>query len=291
MFMITSTPTIQRRCVAELRAHPRQNELVGDLSDHELDELVVSIRRDGQRDPIHILPDGTVVAGHQRVRAARLLGLDEVHVIVRNDLAEAGEREILRFLVEDNLHRRQMRPLELARAYRALKIIARSGGRSGLTAADRRELRDQLAARLGAGVSGRTLDRYERLLDAPREVQDAVVAGQLTMGAALKVVTLPVAQRQLVAGEITAGTPAREAVQRYCGEPALPSLAPYRAYRDMLLHLERVLDVLEESDHTVAGTALDPDQCNTLLERAQTVIAELLKREVEAEVVSINCDD
>ena len=165
---------IEQRAVADLREHPEQQDLIGDISESELNELTASIQRTGLQHPIEILPDGTVVGGHQRLRAVNSLNWIEVDVIVRHDLAQAGEGAIIAYLVEDNLHRRQMSPLAIARAYRNLKEIERDLDYNELRYDDRRDIRDRIAERLGGHYSGRTLDRYEQILKMPRAVQDAV---------------------------------------------------------------------------------------------------------------------
>src|SRR4051812_6738101 len=73
--------------LSRLQEHPRQAELFGNLPDEELRALAEDMRRHGQRQPVEALPDGTLLAGHQRLRAARLLGWDKIEVRVRHDLA------------------------------------------------------------------------------------------------------------------------------------------------------------------------------------------------------------
>ena len=54
--------------VDDLRPHPRQSELFRDLSEIEFAFLAGDIKRNGLQQPIEITPDGTVIAGHQRLR-------------------------------------------------------------------------------------------------------------------------------------------------------------------------------------------------------------------------------
>lgn len=101
--------------VDRLLDSPYQRELFDDLTDAQLDELAADMDANGQRDPIYILPDGTVLDGHQRRRAAQKLGWEEVDVVVRDDLASADAGTIETFMINCNLHRRQMDPLAVAR--------------------------------------------------------------------------------------------------------------------------------------------------------------------------------
>jgi hypothetical protein len=50
-----------------------------DLNHHDFQHLV------------EILPDGVIISGHLRVRAAEPLGWTEIDVMVRTDLAEVGQ--------------------------------------------------------------------------------------------------------------------------------------------------------------------------------------------------------
>src|SRR5215510_2358776 len=81
---------VQKWKISRLKNHPLQKTMFGDLPDAELRALAEDMRANKQKDPVEILPDGTVLAGHQRIRAARLLGWAEVDVVIRHDLAEAG---------------------------------------------------------------------------------------------------------------------------------------------------------------------------------------------------------
>src|SRR5262245_14825067 len=93
----------QRWKLARLKGHPLQAVMFGDLSDEELRALAEDMREHGQRTPVEVLPDGTVLTGHQRIRAARLLGWTEITVVVRRDLAEAGPAAQETHFINDNL--------------------------------------------------------------------------------------------------------------------------------------------------------------------------------------------
>src|SRR5690242_6982515 len=102
--------------IDRLRPHPKQAACFNDLSEEDLAELVRDIEANGQRTPAEVLPDGTILCGHQRVRALLLLGRKTVWVVVRADLA--GDRRAAELLmIEDNLHRRQLSALDRVRCY------------------------------------------------------------------------------------------------------------------------------------------------------------------------------
>src|SRR4030095_8848957 len=100
------------------------------------------IRAQGVLQPLLVTPDGVVVAGHRRLAAARIAGLDDVPVGLR-ELAPVQQQEIM--LVE-NLQRQDLSAVEEARAYRRLldagHTTAQLARRIGTTAA-------RIHARLG----------------------------------------------------------------------------------------------------------------------------------------------
>ena len=93
---------------------PRQH-----FSDATLNELVESIREHGIIQPLIVTKnDGKyeLIAGERRLRSAKVLGLKEVPVIVR----EASEQKKLEFAIIENLQRENLNPLETAWAYQKL---------------------------------------------------------------------------------------------------------------------------------------------------------------------------
>jgi ParB family chromosome partitioning protein len=97
----------------------------GPVAPEDVEDLAASIRAQGILQPLLVTPDGVVVAGHRRLAAARLAGLDAVPAIAR----PVGEREQLELMLVENLQRRALSPLQEARAFRRLLD-------AGLTQAD-----------------------------------------------------------------------------------------------------------------------------------------------------------
>ena len=82
---------IESRRIESLQPYHLQAEMFGDLSQPELQALAADIKKNGLLQPIEVLPSGTVIAGHQRLRAVTLLGWDKVDCWLRHDLAEQGD--------------------------------------------------------------------------------------------------------------------------------------------------------------------------------------------------------
>lgn len=65
----------------EYARNPRKN-------DHAVDRVAAAIREFGFRVPVVAKPDGTVVDGHLRLKAAKKLGLTEVPVVLADDMTD-----------------------------------------------------------------------------------------------------------------------------------------------------------------------------------------------------------
>ncbi len=193
--------------------------------------------------PLEILPDGTILCGHRRRAAAMLLGWETIDVVVRHDLAGQGEEAAERRLIEDNLDRRQMGPLAIARCYRALKTLGRRRG-DRLCDSARLEVRDQIGKRLG--VSGRTLDRHLRVLECtPPEVQHAVEAGLLPVTVAEKIAGLNKSQKEQIAKAIREGGKPAVVVRGFLRPANGTHKEPVNAVVAFLRGLERAVNDLE----------------------------------------------
>ncbi|HEX7528459.1 MAG TPA: ParB/RepB/Spo0J family partition protein [Thermoanaerobaculia bacterium] len=151
------------------------------FDDAGLDELAKSIRRTGILQPVLVTKDGErfrIVAGERRVRAARLAGLSEVPVIVRDGVTD---RDQLLLALVENIQRRDLTALEEAEAYRHLKDDF------GLTQED-------VAERVGKDRA--TVANALRLLKLPAAVRAALEEGALSAGHARALLALPSAADQ-----------------------------------------------------------------------------------------------
>lgn len=64
-------------------------------SDEQIDQIVASIKEFGWTNPLLIDADGTVIAGHGRLMAAKKLGLEEVPVIVLDHLTDVQQQALV----------------------------------------------------------------------------------------------------------------------------------------------------------------------------------------------------
>ncbi|MCU1440260.1 MAG: ParB/RepB/Spo0J family partition protein [Rhodoglobus sp.] len=150
-----------------------------DFRQHELDELVSSIREIGVLQPIVVrpIPGATVgephfelIMGERRLRASKQLGLATIPAVIKS----TADEDMLRDALLENLHRADLNPLEEASAYQQLLSDF------GIT-------QDQLAGKIGR--SRPQITNTLRLLKLPASVQKRVAAGVLSAGHARAVLS------------------------------------------------------------------------------------------------------
>ena len=159
------------------------------MDEGSLYELAESIRAQGVMQPILVRPVGPnrfeIIAGERRSRAAKLAGLDEVPVLVREVPDEAAAAMAL----IENIQREDLNPLEEAQG------IARLVNEFNLT-------HEQAAQAVGRSRSAAS--NLLRLLNLAEPVQEMLMAGDIDMGHARALLPLDGAQQILSAAEIVA---------------------------------------------------------------------------------------
>ncbi len=144
------------------RAQPRKN-----FDESAISALADSIREHGVLQPLLVRPlkfgGYQIVAGERRWRAARMLGLDEVPVIVR-DLSDFETAQIA--LIE-NLQRENLNPIEEAQGFRQLQ--------------DEFDMKQEEIAKT-VGRSRSAVANALRLLRLPDEVQALLIDGSISAG-------------------------------------------------------------------------------------------------------------
>ncbi|MGN0592575.1 MAG: ParB/RepB/Spo0J family partition protein [Ruminococcus sp.] len=143
------------------RAQPRKN-----FSEESIAALADSIQQYGILQPILVRPMAgsyQIVAGERRWRAARMLGLDEVPVIIK----ELSDLETMQIALIENLQRENLNPIEEAMGYRDLME------QFGMT-------QESVAKMVGRSRSA--VANALRLLQLPEEIQDMLEKGQISSG-------------------------------------------------------------------------------------------------------------
>ena len=91
-----------------LKPHPKNNEFFDDLNGEEFERLKNSIKDEKIYTDILVSPDMTIISGHQRVRAAKELGMILVPIKIDEDLQDENSK--LRALISNNFGRRKNDP-------------------------------------------------------------------------------------------------------------------------------------------------------------------------------------
>jgi len=215
------------------------------MDEGALYELAESIKAQGVMQPVLVrrlpgaagAPRYEIIAGERRVRAARLAGLDEVPVLVR----DVDDRAAAAMALIENMQREDLNPLEEAQG------LQRLVQEFGLT-------HEQAAQSVGRSRSAAS--NLLRLLQLTEPVQTMLMAGDLDMGHARALLALDRARQVTAAHEISARKlSVREAerlVQRLAASEAAsrPPQRPADKPRD-LLRLEEIL-----SDHFTAAVEI-----------------------------------
>src|SRR5262249_53696797 len=161
--------------------------------------------------------------------------------------------------------------LEMARCYKRLKELEKKNRSGRLLDCELKDLRDKIGKRLG--VSGRTLDRYLRVLNTPQEVQDAVTANKLAVTVAGKVAGLRKVEQEQIAREIREGGDPGKVIKRVLGEAA-PRVKNIHDEKDALLRaMKRGVAVLNGK---VTQLRWVTDNDVTVLRDCQELIEKLL---------------
>jgi ParB family chromosome partitioning protein len=174
---------VERAPLGRIRAGPLQPRK--DFAPETLRELADSIREQGIVQPLIVRSRGDhleLIAGERRWRAAQLLGLSEVPVIVR----EADDRAALELALIENLQRENLNPIEEAHGYTQL-----------IEQFDLKQ--DAVAAKVGK--SRAVIANALRLLKLAPAIQDYLREGRLSVGHAKAILGLDSERQQHLAAE------------------------------------------------------------------------------------------
>ncbi len=202
------------------------------MDQDSLNELAASIKAQGVMQPILVRPVGggryEIIAGERRWRAAQLAGMSEVPALVRDIADEAA----LAMSLIENIQRENLNPLEEAAG------IQRLIDEFGMT--------HQQAA-YAVGRSRPAASNLLRLLHLAKPVQECLFAGELDMGHARALLSLPKAdQARLAVQVVHKGLSVRE-TERLVGRELNPPAkkgSTAKADRDLLRLEEELADAI-----------------------------------------------
>lgn len=159
------------------REQPRKN-----FDEDSLLELAESIKQFGLLQPILVQDRDSyyeIIAGERRWRAAKMAGLKEVPVIIRN----LTEQEIVEISLIENIQREDLNPIEEALAYKKL-----------LTEFNLKQ--DEVAERVSKSRTAVT--NSMRLLKLSDEVQQMIIDDMISTGHARALISIDDAEQQYI---------------------------------------------------------------------------------------------
>ena len=186
-----TTKTITKEVVKEVvkeveqkvkitQIEPNKSQPRKQFDEDALQELADSIKQYGVLEPLIVTKKGKfyeIIAGERRWRAARLAGVKEVPVVIR----EYTDREIMEISLIENIQREDLNPIEDALAYESLIN-------------DYSLTQEEVAEKVSKNRS--TIANSLRLLKLCDEVRQMIIEDKLTTGHARALIPIEDAELQ-----------------------------------------------------------------------------------------------
>ena len=172
--------------ISDLKENNTFSELVPEMTTQEYDELVNSIRKQGVRQPIHILSDKTVLDGRHRVRACKEIGIKEIQALSH----ELKEDEAIKFVTDTAVERRNLTKEQkvdiIFRSELLIKGIEDEAkkriksGKSTLASSEAEVAKGRTSTKIAemAGTSRATVNRMKKVKTEDPELYNKVVTGE-----------------------------------------------------------------------------------------------------------------
>ena len=182
----SAEPEGKEQMVRISKVEPNRDQPRKKFDEDSLDELADSIRQFGIIQPLLVQKKGDhyeIVAGERRWRAAKIAGLKEVPVLVR----EYTDQEIMEIALIENIQRENLNPIEEAQAYQRL-------------IEEFHVKHEEIADRVSKSRS--FITNSMRLLKLDPKVQEMVVEGLISGGHARTILPLSPEQQCAMAQKI-----------------------------------------------------------------------------------------
>ena len=153
---------------------PNREQPRKDFNEEQLAELADSIKRYGILQPLLVQKKGTfyeIIAGERRWRAAKIAGLKEIPVVLR----EYNKQESMEIALIENVQRADLNPIEEALAYQRLVTEFK------LT-------QEEIAARVSKNRA--TITNSMRLLKLDGQIQEMLIQNLISSGHARALLSL-----------------------------------------------------------------------------------------------------
>lgn len=163
------------------KIEPNREQPRKDFNEEQLQELADSIKNYGVLQPLLVQKKDhyyEIIAGERRWRAAKIAGLKEVPVVIR----EYSEQQAVEIALIENVQREDLNPIEEAMAYQRLMQ-------------EFHLKQEEIAERVSKNRT--TITNSMRLLNLCPEVQQMLIHGQISSGHARTLLGVEDAQLQL----------------------------------------------------------------------------------------------
>lgn len=178
--VIEKSTSVMRVPLDEIETNPHQPRT--DFDETALSELAASIKIHDIIQPltVSVISAGKyrLISGERRLRAAKIAGLKDIPVYVR----QTASSSLLELALLENLQRSDLNAIEIALSYKRLMD-------------DLDYTQEQLAERMGKERT--TVTNYIRLLKLPPDIQVAVRNNVITMGHARALINVDHVDKQL----------------------------------------------------------------------------------------------
>lgn len=145
---------------------PNPVQIRGEITPQSINDLVTSIKQHGILEPLVVAktPAGyQIVSGERRWKAAKILGLKTVPVIVKS----VGPKQMMEMTLVDNVQREGLNPLDRAKAFKRMK------DEFGISVAE-------IAKKIGKSVP--YVVNSMKLLSLPDALKDGLLSGLISEG-------------------------------------------------------------------------------------------------------------
>jgi len=178
--VVAKNTSISRIALGDIIPNPRQPRQ--DFDQKAIEELAQSMRQHDIIQPLTVTPLSNgkykLIAGERRCRAAKIAGLNDVPVYIR----EANDKQVLELALLENLQRENLNAIEIGLGYQRLM------DECSMT-------QEEVAVRMGMDRS--TVSNYIRMLKLPPDIIVAVRNGTLSMGHARALINAGEVEKQL----------------------------------------------------------------------------------------------
>jgi ParB family chromosome partitioning protein len=178
--VVEQVTSIFRISPDEIQVNPKQPRR--DFDEEALSELAASVKMHDIIQPLTVtrMANGKyqLIAGERRFRAAKIAGLKDIPVYVR----QANDSELLELALLENLQRADLNAIEIGLSYKRMME-------------ELNYTQEQVAERMGKERS--TVTNYIRLLKLPPDIQLAVRNTGISMGHARALVNIDTVDKQL----------------------------------------------------------------------------------------------